>query len=334
MKLRALAGRAVAAVGMATAITLVAAAVPAVAVDEPDAIEAVLATETVPTIPGSSSEGSTPSGMQVGDGVVEIETASETLALDLETLAEETSVILGEEWTAAEVAEAIDYVNSAPPSDVAPPEIDTSTGELTVDPGTPHAVSIGVPGRHLETEAVGSAELSSFDAGEAHYVLAYAEGTAAAFAVIESAEAPREFRFEIGAGGADADLELLENGMVAIRDGSGEVINMLEPAWALDDAGEPVATTYRVEGSTVVQEITLTGNELFPVVADPRTSCNFSTSFCRIHCTKGETQAIALGSAAGGAAISQGCSLISIIQVKAVCVAYAVTAFLGSGFAA
>lgn len=51
---------------------------------------------------------------------------------------------------------------------------------------------------------------------------------------------------------------------------------MIDPAWAKDASGQPVATHYQVAEGTLTQVIEPTGSTRFPVVADPRVSWSWA----------------------------------------------------------
>lgn len=92
-------------------------------------------------------------------------------------------------------------------------------------------------------------------------------GTFRALLHIESETAPPEFRFEF-----DENVELvpLEDGGVVARDVStGDLLGVIQPAWAVDANGASVPTSYRVDGATLVQSVALTSATAFPVIADP-----------------------------------------------------------------
>jgi hypothetical protein len=66
------------------------------------------------------------------------------------------------------------------------------------------------------------------------------------------------------------ELRELGEGYLGVFDaGSGEPVALIEPAWAKDAHGRPVATHYEIDGSTLTQVVDVTKRTAFPVVADP-----------------------------------------------------------------
>lgn len=113
----------------------------------------------------------------------------------------------------------------------------------------------------------------------------------AVYAVMSSASSRTTHQFDISVGGQPAVLETLPDGWVSIKDRSGELQNIISPAWALDSNGEQVATHYSVSGSTLIQTVELTGSEQFPVVADPAVACDWV--FCTVEMNRAQTRLIA-----------------------------------------
>ena len=84
---------------------------------------------------------------------------------------------------------------------------------------------------------------------------------------IPSASAPREYRFPLSLPeGAEAAVST--DGSVIIADANGP-IGFYRTPWAVDAAGEPVATDFRIEGDTLIQTVYFDENASFPIIADP-----------------------------------------------------------------
>lgn len=100
--------------------------------------------------------------------------------------------------------------------------------------------------------------------------VAQRDGSVQINTVIESAQAPSEYTYDIAVPGGGR-LALDEpSGLVSILDSDGGWVGGVNPAWAKDAAGAPVPTWYTVEGTTLTQHVDLTDSSLrFPVVADP-----------------------------------------------------------------
>ena len=82
--------------------------------------------------------------------------------------------------------------------------------------------------------------------------------------------APTSFTYQFGDGiipvaDNDGSIDLLQDiGNVRAEVGS------IEPAWAVDADGHNVETQYRVDGNSIIQDVTVTEDTTFPVVADPK----------------------------------------------------------------
>lgn len=125
----------------------------------------------------------------------------------------------------------------------------------------------------------------------------------AAFAVVHSVNAPTAYGFRFTVAGEPARLALID-GMVAVTDAAGTVVNFVQPAWAADATGAAVPTSYAVSGDVLIQTVEHRG-AAYPVVADPTMACNW------VHCTvqfnKSETRSIASGSWGAAAVVGFAC---------------------------
>ncbi|WP_428119565.1 hypothetical protein [Candidatus Poriferisodalis sp.] len=88
-----------------------------------------------------------------------------------------------------------------------------------------------------------------------------------ALLIIDNEDAATEYRFE-NAVPAGHTAELQPDGSVRFFDAEGNEAGMILAPWALDGVDESVATSYRLDGSTLVQTIDHEG-AAYPVVADP-----------------------------------------------------------------
>ncbi|QOD94343.1 hypothetical protein [Chryseoglobus sp. 28M-23] len=123
------------------------------------------------------------------------------------------------------------------------------------------------------------------------YVLTRGKGTpGSAYVVLEEPTSDAIHRFTITIDGQPATLKSLDGGWVTISDEAGNLENIISPAWALDAQGKPVQTHYEIDGSTLVQEVALTGKESYPVVADPALACDWL--FCTVEMNRWETRQI------------------------------------------
>lgn len=88
--------------------------------------------------------------------------------------------------------------------------------------------------------------------------------------VIQSADAPDSYSYEVTVpGGGSLSLDA-STGLVSILDAADAWVGGVNPAWAKDAAGTAVPTWYTIDGTTLTQHVDLTSPELqYPVVADP-----------------------------------------------------------------
>ena len=63
---------------------------------------------------------------------------------------------------------------------------------------------------------------------------------------------------------------------MAVVGGEGVIVGQVQSPWAVDADGAEVPTQYRIEGTTLVQQVQITGDTEFPVVVDPCVSSQFS----------------------------------------------------------
>lgn len=92
------------------------------------------------------------------------------------------------------------------------------------------------------------------------------DATIQAHTVIEEAEAPMEFTYDISVP-AGGKMEVVGSA-VLILDADGQMVGGVAPAWAKDADGRDVATHYEVDGNRLTQVVEHRG-ATYPVVADP-----------------------------------------------------------------
>lgn len=130
------------------------------------------------------------------------------------------------------------------------------------------------------------------------YVLSDAGlGRSAGYSIIFDDAAPSEFRYRLALGESDVALELNDEGGLTVLTLDGTVANVVLPPWAIDARGTSVATSYRVEGSVLVQRVQHAGTA-YPVIADPTFGCD--AIWCTAALNRGETAAAADNAINGG----------------------------------
>ncbi|MFI7132100.1 hypothetical protein ACIBQ1_40940 [Nonomuraea sp. NPDC050153] len=153
---------------------------------------------------------------------------------------------------------------------------------------------------------------------------------ARALTIIKNASAPTEYRFPISAP---------EGSMLEVEDDDGTVliyqddiyIGEIDLPWAKDANGNPVPTSYRVEGMTLIQTVNHAG-AAYPVVADPalKLQCEWWKAMCRVIFSKKLTKKIHSAWLYGGAAaaaevLKASCDKIKSGRIKLICKVAVVT---------
>jgi hypothetical protein len=130
--------------------------------------------------------------------------------------------------------------------------------------GLPNAATSG----RGALSADGTVVYPSVASHSAEEVQAVADGGFRVLVTLESAAAPREYRFALGLPeGASARLAADES--IVITDRSGRVVGAFDPPWARDAHGEPVPTRYRLAGNVLIQSVMPASRSVYPIVADP-----------------------------------------------------------------
>lgn len=104
------------------------------------------------------------------------------------------------------------------------------------------------------------------------------DGSVQISTVIENSSAPHEYSYVVSMPG---DLTLVKGAsgdVFATPEGSSIPAVYIAPPWAKDANGNPVATHYEVAGATLTQVVDFTEETAFPVVADPATYIDTTTS--------------------------------------------------------
>lgn len=161
--------------------------------------------------------------------------------------------------------------------------VETDSADITIpgDPGSVivlepvdaggEAVGVSLPVEVEVDDPVvasdGTVVYEATDGGSDVAVQVVEDGSVRVHTIIPDAGAPTEYTYQLDVP-ASATLELLDDGAVAIWDG-GEWLGGVAAPWATDAAGRPVPTSYRLEGTAVVQTVDIPADATFPVVADP-----------------------------------------------------------------
>ncbi len=157
--------------------------------------------------------------------------------------------------------------------------VQTSQGTIGVPSRLTDGVSIHSPGRSPltidlpEADAAGDAVLLQGGAvtypGESltNSVIVGDAGVQM-LTTITSADAPEHLEYDVDLGVGES-LRSTEDGAAVVA-ADGTVLAVVADAWALDADGDPVATHYEIEGSTLIQVVDhRAAGVAYPVVADP-----------------------------------------------------------------
>ncbi|WP_172387204.1 hypothetical protein [Streptomyces sp. MNP-20] len=175
-----------------------------------------------------------------------------------------------------------------------------STEDAKTLAATGDTVSITLPGTKNVTGTKAGKNTTVFPGAAKATDLAIqptTDGGVRALAVLKDSAAPREQRYDIGLPDG-ARLVKLNTGAVAAIAKNGTLLGGFATPWAKDAHGNPVPTSYRLDGNTLIQSVRITDSTAFPVVADPKWLTGASV---------GATAGMAGGCAAGALAGGVGC---------------------------
>ena len=204
------------------------------------------------------------------------------------------------------------------------------TDGLSLTTASGASIEIGLPGATNADDGVrqASGEVVYADALPDVAVAAQAtpDGGMRALVVIDGPQAPTEFRFPMTVP-AGASLVPSPDGGVSVIAADGAPVAQIMPPWAYDANGTAVPTSYRVEGTTLIQTVSH-ADAAYPVVADPNLG-NCDWKGCTLYFTTVETRRIADGTI-GVTAIAAFCAWKGGPAVAAVCVAFGALIVLGA----
>jgi hypothetical protein len=222
--------------------------------------------------------------------------------------ADDGGVVVTETGEALEVAGSL-VEDAAPLADTGDGFVAAVAGsevELPVDPSEPLVfggvageIGVGLPAVAGVGEGVvdesGAVVYESGAGAVSLAAQATVDGGLQVLVVIDGADAPSEYRFDMSVP-AGATLVATADGGAEVVGADGQAMAGVAPAWALDADGQPVPTRYRIEGTTLVQVIDHHG-AAYPVVGDPNIgNCGwFPVPNCTIYFNRSETRRIADG---------------------------------------
>jgi hypothetical protein len=113
--------------------------------------------------------------------------------------------------------------------------------------------------------------------------------------VIDDATAPTEYRFDMTVPDG-AVLRSTGDGGAEVVGSDGALVSAVAPPWAVDATGVSVSTSYRIEGSTLVQVVDHAGST-YPVVGDPKFTWGVVTG--TVYLNRSETNKLMFGTGLG-----------------------------------
>jgi hypothetical protein len=162
-------------------------------------------------------------------------------------------------------------------SDVAVSLPASGDGALTVGMGGTQ-IGLGLPeaAQGREVRELADGRVAFVDAGSPVQVVSEQVDAVSArtLLVLNDSSAPAEYRFDLRVP-AGSRLSLEAGGGVDVLNSRGRILARVAAPWAKDAAGQDVKTSYRIDGTTLVQTVKLTEHTKFPVVADPKLTYGF-----------------------------------------------------------
>jgi hypothetical protein len=226
-------------------------------------------------------------------------------------------VVATETGDALEVAGSL-VADAAPVADVGDSFVAKVAGsevELPADPAEP--LVLDGPGGEISVDlpvVAGGGDGVVDDSGAVVYesdvspvsfaAQATADGGMQVLVVIEGADAPTEYWFDMTVP-AGAVLQGTPDGGAEVVGADGQIVTAVAPPWALDANGQSVPTRYLIDGTTLVQVIDHHG-AAYPVGGDPKFSVGWTGLFVRWSRSEAKWL-VGLGLAATGAASGSLC---------------------------
>ncbi len=165
-----------------------------------------------------------------------------------------------------------DFVASSENADVAVTLPGDPTDGVDIATSTGVEVTLELPFASTATNATRTDDATVVydnNNGSSTVPVVHDDGSVAVNTVINDADAPTSYNYEINVGAASR-LELAEDGGVVIFDGEGNVVGGVAAPWAKDANGQAVPTHFQIEGAKLIQVVShRDADYAYPVVADP-----------------------------------------------------------------
>ncbi|POH60300.1 DUF2599 domain-containing protein [Arthrobacter glacialis] len=205
-------------------------------------------------------------------GTVGIAPANASNSFDpIESILNAAPEVLKDSITSASVDLNRDVVSRTSVSTGASVELSAqASAGVTLKSSDGTSISIGLPSTDKKPVAKKVRNQVAYDNrdGSTTVPVTKSDGSVQITTVLADASAPLRYEYALGLP-EGTRLNLDSSGSVSILNNEGVFVGGVLPAWAKDANGESVATNYEVSENKLVQVVTLSGNEVFPVVADP-----------------------------------------------------------------
>ncbi|MDR0284544.1 MAG: hypothetical protein LBI33_06585 [Propionibacteriaceae bacterium] len=195
-------------------------------------------------------------------------------------------------------------------------------GSLATDAATLSPVTISLPkevrnnvhkGRGKVAKDGTMVYLSDLADGTDAAVQGLSDGSVRIQTIAHSGKGKLKYTYEIGGGvpimqadGSVHIVQMIDNGSVKF----GMTVAIIEPAWAVDAMGEPVATWYEVTvKGELVQVVSPAKSTVFPVIADPKAVWTWLGPYVEFN--RAETRKLGSTTASGMLVILGGAGLVA-----------------------
>ncbi|MBP3976511.1 DUF2599 domain-containing protein [Microbacterium sp. BLY] len=153
-------------------------------------------------------------------------------------------------------------------------------GNVLIADGAFGVVSVTLPvSANVDSTVIeGVAVLSETESSDIVPV-ALKDGSVAIHSVLNDADAPTSYRYTFDLNAGTRLVLDKQDGSIVAMSSEGVPEFFVAAPWASDANGEPVPTSYTVEGDALIQHVQVSSSAAFPVVADPWIGVDLVSSF-------------------------------------------------------
>jgi len=169
----------------------------------------------------------------------------------------------------------------------------SGSGGIAIAKTDGFAARIGLPTSAAATIASrGKVVYAGSQTGFDTAVQVLSDGSVRVLVVLTGASAPDEYRFPMTMPAGAGLARTADGGVDIVVDGN-RIVGRVAAPWAKDANGAAVATSYRIEGNTIVQRVAHSSATAYPVVADPTFGWSWWPTGPAAYFNRGETSFIA-----------------------------------------